>query len=104
MTPEIYATLRDDLASRPLIVDLFPAPVPAHSGHMVRRAVMTPPKWYRRLCRDNPSSRKDNKDGTRTRIKRDEILRVLDRLAEGKPVKSVYRPWLDAAARQVQTA
>lgn len=96
-----FAQLRDELESSALCVILVPAPEPMHSGHMVRMAVECNPAWYRDLCERFPSSRIRNRAKSDTRIKRRNVLRILDRLAGGKPSTSYILPYLIRAAQEV---
>lgn len=85
-----FAELRAELECSPFVVELFPAPRPAHSGHCVRIASSVPPRWYRALCRAHPSARGVRRGKFDTRIRRQNVLRALARMAEGTGTRSPY--------------
>ena len=59
------------------------------------------PRWYSQLCLRHPSSRIRNHRKSDTRIRRQNILRVLTRLANGLPSRSKYAGELRDLARRV---
>lgn len=61
-----------------------------NEGGMKRVVCDRPPNWYRALCGRFPSSRVRNKKHPDTRIRRQNILSVLGRLAQGKGSVSKY--------------
>lgn len=85
-----FAELRAELESSPFVVELFPAPRPAHAGHCVRVASSVPPAWYRAMCRAYPSARGTRRGKFDTRIRRANVLRALGRMAEGAGTRSPY--------------
>lgn len=63
--------------------------------------VDTPPAWYRRLCQKHSSSRGIRKGKQDTRIRRQNILQVLRRLAKtGAPLNRKYDAELMRIARE----
>jgi hypothetical protein len=70
--------MRDDLRHNYLDVTLVPAPVPMHSGHMIRVATNRNPSWYREIY-------------GALEVKRDRIIASLERILSGSPSnKSSY--------------
>ena len=61
---------------------------------MVRVAVSRNAAWYRRLCLRHASGRMRSNRAPDTRIKRQNIARVLSRLVDGLPTRSKYAPEL----------
>jgi len=96
---EKFELMLNQLQSSSFEVGLFPAPEPRHEGHCVRVCFEAGPPWYRKLCRDYPSSRADQNRKGRTKIKRKYIESILKRLAEGKPTESCYAEDLREIAR-----
>lgn len=68
-------------------------------GGMKRVCMDIPPKFYRELCAQHPSSRGVRRGKFDTKIRRANILRVLGRLASNLPSRSKYAPELLAAAK-----
>lgn len=95
---EAYALLRDELESSQLCVILVPAPDPRHYCHYIRAKLDQNPRWYSRICERFPSSRKGK---MRTRIKRREVLRVLERLATCQKSESYLVDYLEAEAERI---
>ena len=85
-----------------LEIILVPSRLPecAADGGKIRVAVSQNVEWYRRLCSDYPvpSSRKK----PRTTVKRQEVVRVLSRLASGKETRSKYKDFLEETALKLQ--
>jgi len=82
-----------EMESYRLEVVLAPAPEIRHQmGHCIRVAMSSNPKWYQELCAVHPSS---GKGRCSTRVKRANIMRLLQRLLEGKKINSVYEDFLD---------
>ena len=89
-----------------LEVLLVPAPDPAHVGHMVRMVEHCNVDWYRELCgmyKSNRNSRKGrfNKHGD-TKIKRQHILSVLRRMANGEEFECKYKEFLVDVAKNMK--
>lgn len=82
---EAAAEMLAELEQRRLEVILVPAPDPRHHGHAIRTAVMTNPRWYRRLCRQYPTqrSRPRRRQKPDTAIKRSHVARALAELSKG---------------------
>lgn len=95
-------TMLLELEANALIVVLTPASEPMHEGHQVRTVYMQNSSWYRRLCeeytahRNNPRRRRKHD----TAIKRSEIVRILNRMIEGKDTKSKYKEALLEIAKR----
>ncbi len=79
--------LLDELDANYLEVVLCPASDQKHSGHCVRVVQYQNAYWYREFCSMYSSARKGFK--TRTRIKRRETRKALEKLANGEN-NSVY--------------
>ena len=81
-----------------LEVFLVPAPEPAHVGHMVRAVENRNPDWYRDLCERYQSNRNSRKGRYKkhgdTKIKRQHILSVLRRMANGEVFDCKYKEFL----------
>jgi hypothetical protein len=67
---------------------------------MIRVVCDAPPRWYRNLCNRHPSSRGVRRGKFDTRIRRRDVLRLLERMASGRPVVSKYAPELAQLARR----
>lgn len=83
----------DELESHRLEVQLVPLNPRLrnwNAGGMKRVVSDRNADWYRRFCKNHPSSRKRNKRKWDTKIKRANILRILTRLCHGKPSVSKY--------------
>jgi hypothetical protein len=85
--------LDDLLANRPEVI-LVPSRQRecAERGGMIRMAISRNPVWYRALCNKYPSSRGRERRKPDTRVRRRNILRLLQRLANGEHVRSAYLP------------
>ncbi|HLP00608.1 MAG TPA: hypothetical protein VK163_01185 [Opitutaceae bacterium] len=100
--PETFLELLAELSAHRLEVALVPARVQRHETHCVRVAVAQNPRWYRRLCAAHPSSRRRAKRAPDTRIRRRDVLALLERLAAGQATRSRYAAALskEAARRE----
>jgi len=86
--------MHDELESQQLTVALFPAPHPAFEGHMIRVPIESNVAWYRCLCSKYPVGVRS------TKVRRADILRVLARLASGKPSSSQFADYLVQMAKK----
>ena len=76
--------LLDELDDERLTVELYPARFPKHSGHMIRVATGSNPRWYRRLaCCVSPRGRLPHRRSTG--IRRDRVAAALRRIWCGRP-------------------
>ncbi len=101
---DILIGMRNELLGSQLRVSLAPAREPQHTDHSIRVVESQNPWWYQDLCARYPSSRKDNRLGTRlqrTRVNRKHILQLLARLGRGEEVQSIYALELLALADSV---
>ncbi len=73
-----------------------------NEGGMKRVVANKNTEWYRRLCSKHLSSRKRNHRKPDTKIKRQNILRILRRLAEGKSSTSKYADELRKIGDRIQ--
>lgn len=93
-----------ELSTERLDVCLVPGSNPdaVKDGKMIRAAISQNPKWYKDLCQAYPctrfKSRGDRKDYTK--IKRQYILLVLERMISNKKSKSVYASFLLGIAEE----
>jgi hypothetical protein len=80
--------LRDELAATRLVVVLAPA---KRGSACVRVVESQNPEWYRRLCSQHGSARRDLRRWRKhkTAIRRRETLRALERIAAGE-TRGVY--------------
>jgi hypothetical protein len=69
---------------------------------MKRVCVDVPPAWYRKFCALHVSSRRIRRGKFDTRIRRIDILRILSRLSEGKPSRSIYADELRRIASKLK--
>jgi len=93
----------EELESHSLVVVLAPSKrADRRDWDHIRVCADVPPRWYRRLCGHHPSSRGVRRGKFDTCVRRQNILRVLRRLAEGKPSKSKYVEDLSAVARKIE--
>jgi len=72
-----------------------------NEGGCRRVVVNQPPKWYRDFCNRHPSSRGVRRGKFDTRIRRANVMRLLARLACGKPSVSKYREEMLAVAERL---
>lgn len=101
---EQYQLLLNQLESHQLhvmLVPLNPRMRNYNDGGMKRVLVDQNPIWYRRLCADHVSSRAIRRGKYDTRIRRQNILRVLRRLCANQQSRSKYAPELLRIARRV---
>lgn len=98
MTPQTACHLLDDLAMLKLDVILVPSKNHeiALRGGMIRCVVCQNPQWYSRLCTAHQKRRIRRSLKADTRIVRRDVIRLLTRVADGKPVRSYIVQWLDA--------
>ena len=85
----------NDLDSHRLEVQLVPLNPRLRnwSEYGMKRVVTDmPPRWYRLMCQRHTSSREIRRGKQDTRVRRQNILRVLSRLVNGLPVRSKYAP------------
>ncbi len=77
-----------ELEQQKLEVVLLPAPDPQHQSHMIRAKENTNPEWYQILCSNYPRNRRSRTDKyTDSYIKRDRIIKCLNRLLKNKVTK-----------------
>ncbi len=69
---------------------------------MKRVCADVPPRWYRALCRDYPSSRGVRRGKPDTRIRRANVLRALMRMVSGAGYAGKYREELLRIAEGVK--
>lgn len=81
-----------------LEVMLIPMRDPPNPGACLRVATSVNCDWYRDLCGDFESARKQQYRHFKTRVKRREIERILRRLLAGKPMQGKYADWIIAYA------
>lgn len=74
-----------------ILVPLNPRLRGWNEGGMKRVCADVPPKWYRVLCREFPSSRGVRRGKLDTKIKRRNVLRALDRMVSGAGYFGKYR-------------
>ena len=100
---DAFQLLLDQLESHRLhviLVPLNPRLRNYNEGGMKRVCADVSPRWYSRLCHNNPSSRGVRRGKADTRIRRANILSVLRRLSAGLPSRSKYVPELMQIARR----
>lgn len=73
-----------------------------NEGGMKRVVVSVPPTWYRKLCREYPSSRGIRRGKFDTRIRRANVLSTLRVLSEGRTTPSKYVPDLGRIAATIK--
>ncbi len=98
-TRRLAFSMLQDLYANRLDVALTPA---QHGRGKVRIVVAQNPAWYRRLCREYPSSRVRRNQAFDTKIRRRETLRHLKCFATGVPCRSVYHDRLIVAMQAVE--
>jgi len=83
-----------ELSSERLEVCLIPSrdPEVAAYGGMIRAVTSRNPAWYRSLCNDYPCTRAKKRKGKKdyTKIKRRDILKILERMIRNKKSNSIY--------------
>jgi len=100
---EFYELMLAELEGQELVVWLTPAPRPSFEGHMVRTCFDKNTPWYRQLCADFPSSRRRRNMHSDTRIKRQNVLAQLRKLAAGGHTKSYIADELTKIAERRRT-
>lgn len=82
----------EDMQEQRLQVVLIPAPEPQHPTHMVRNAITQNPEWYRELCKTYETHRTcpRKRKHPDTRLKRRNIIRILERLISVGSSSSKY--------------
>jgi len=73
-----------------ILVPLNPSKRNYNEGGMRRVAADKNPRWYSQFCYNHPSSRGTRRGGSDTRIRRQNILRILRRLCAGQSSRSKY--------------
>lgn len=87
--------MAEDLKARRLEVALVPAPRPRHFGHQIRAVVDENPLWYRQLCAEVSSLRRDYRGAKfKTAIKRLESIKALERIAQNHRAPPAYEHYL----------
>lgn len=97
MKPELRMGLEFALAElegNRLEVILVPSRVYVNEGGCIRVAISKNARWYREFCADYPSGRNRRKAGSDTRIKRANIVSVLNTLINRGDSRSAYAPHL----------
>lgn len=97
MTPDKACALLNDLNMLKLEVILVPSkrPEEALRGGTIRCVVCPNPGWYSKLCSAHVKQRTRRSMKPDTRIVRRDVIRLLTRVADSKPVKSYIVQWLD---------
>ena len=93
-----------ELEGNQLVVCLVPQRYRTNDGGMIRVALSKNATWYRRFCARHLSSRRRNNSLPDTRIKRRDIVRLLNRLIAGQPTRSQYAPELLREAERMAPA
>ena len=91
--------LLDELESSQLEVILVPQRHRTNEGGMIRVAASKNVKWYQDLCARFPSSRRRKNSASDTKIKRQDIIKVLKNLTETGHSPSIYAPTLTSIAK-----
>jgi hypothetical protein len=91
---EILSEMLCELESNYLEVILIPQKDPPNIGACNRAAVCINCEWYRQLCSEFESRRKRQYRKFKTKIRRQSIIRILNRLIDGKCCHSKYVEWL----------
>lgn len=74
-----------------------------NEGGMKRVCADVPPRWYRALCRDYPSSRGVRRGKFDTAVRRANVLRALERLVDGRGYAGKYREEFLRVAEGIKT-
>lgn len=74
-----------DLEGNQLITVLVPQKRYTNEGGMIRVNMSVNPSWYRSLCARHPSKRGTRRGKPDTVIRRQNILRALERMIAGQP-------------------
>lgn len=94
--------LQAELESSPLVTVLVPSKRKDRRDHdMIRVNVSQPPLWYRRLCGRHPSSRGVRRGRFDTRVKRRNVLQLLNTLITKGHSRSKYAGEILAVAKQL---
>jgi len=100
------AELLDELEGSQLEVILVPQRIHTNEGGCVRVAISKNATWYRRFCVLYCSSRVRKNAAFDTKIKRAIVVRTLQAIADGRPVRSEYaqrlNPFIEDRARVVE--
>jgi len=83
-------------------VILIPAPDPQFSGHMIRASIESNPEWYSELCNNNPRKRKRGEIKNYSYIKRDRIIKLLQKLINGNISRCKYTNDLIEIAKKMK--
>lgn len=90
-------TLQDmyyDFMEHHLEVILVPQSDPPNVGACIRVASRSNCQWYRDLCSNFEAKHRVKYRKFKTKVKRKEIERILNRLISGKSCKSKYADWI----------
>lgn len=98
---ERFELMLQELRSNHLTVVLVPAWPEKHCGHMIRSVESQNPSWYRELCRMFPEYSKRSLFKFKTRLKRQEVIRVLKILARDGATRSQLGKPLERIAREL---
>lgn len=79
-----------ELESNQLLVELVPERRRTHEMGMIRVVCGRNANWYRHFCSRHPSSRGTRRGKFDTRIRRANVVRLLNVLITGEPTKSKY--------------
>ena len=87
-----FNTMLDELNTYYLEVCLVPSKYYEYAirGAKIRAVINCNPDWYRKLCEKYQSSRIRKNSKSDTRIKRRNIIKLLERLAKNKTTTSYY--------------
>ena len=95
--------MQAELESHMLVVMLVPSKRhDRREWDMIRCVVDQPPKWYRELCNRHVSKRRIRRGRFDTKIKRANVLQVLDTLIETGTSISAYAAEILEAARNLK--
>jgi hypothetical protein len=94
--------LQAELESSPLVTVLVPSKrSDRRESDMIRVNVSQPPSWYRSLCGRHPSSRGVRRGRFDTRVKRANVLQLLDTLIRHGHSRSKYAGEILRVARGI---
>lgn len=79
-----------ELEANPLVTILAPCKRPCNEGGCIRVNVSQPPRWYRAMCAKFPSSRGVRRGKHDTRIRRANVLQLLNTLITKDRSRSKY--------------
>lgn len=95
--------MQAELEANPLVTILAPSKRSDRRDHdMIRVNVSQPPRWYRRLCNRNPSSRGVRRGKFDTRIRRANVLSLLRTLLATGHSRSKYAAEVLALASRIE--